>query len=134
MRVPADPEQWSDSSRKSVAYEFGRDEYADIHYLCWRCGVPAVYSAEDQRIDYEVLKAYISQRRYLCTDCWQQRRALEKRIEEHNARWKTDKRNLERDTKFLREWLEDLEALPGYGGRPNKAHIGRLRRLLEPSN
>lgn len=129
-RVFADPEKWSDSSKRSMAYEFGRDEYVDIHYLCFRCGVRAIYPACDQRIDYEVLGVYIARRRILCEACWNQRVATEERIHICESKWKAGSQNCRSDEGFLNAWLSDLEALPFYAGKRNRAHIAMLRRLL----
>ena len=129
-RVPANREQWSESSKRSLAYDFQSAEYSDLHYLCWRCGTPSVFLAEEQKKAYEIRKAYIWQRRFLCDQCWRERRALEKITRTSSAQWKTEKRTLQRDRKFVVEWKNALEELPKYGARKNGAIIAMLNRLL----
>lgn len=131
--VPVDPEKWSESSKRSVIYDFPPKEYGDINYKCWRCEASAVFTAEEQKQAFERRKAYIWQRRYLCGTCFSERQALERNIRRHSAKWEAQKRQLQRDIAFLKEWLQLLEAHPRYGGKRNEANINMLRRLLEAS-
>ena len=41
-----------------------------------------------------------------------------------------DRGTLLSDPGFLRQWLDVLESLPGYGGTNDEANIGMLRRLI----
>ena len=104
--------------------------YQDIHYKCARCRRDAVFSAVEQKVAFEGRKVYIWQRRSLCSECWSESRRIERRIRECQTRWRIDKRMLRRDSSFLRQWLELLEAHPNYGARKNNAGITMLRRLL----
>ena len=67
--VPSDPECWSEDSKRSVAYYFLPRPYRDKAYLCWRCRVPEVFTAADQKYAFEVRKVNISQQRVLCGMC-----------------------------------------------------------------
>lgn len=129
-RVHADPQQWSESSKKSLVYSFASDEYADIHYLCRRCGAAAVYPAEDQRLDYEVLKAYIWQRRNLCPKCWHESKAIAKQVRACEEKWGESKESLKKDAAFLSNWLQLLISYEAYGARPNSAIKNMLERLI----
>lgn len=52
--VPADPAQWGEKSKRSVAFQFNFvREYKDIAYKCWRCQTPSIFTAEDQKYTYE---------------------------------------------------------------------------------
>lgn len=42
--VLADPEQWSEQSKRSVAYVF-RKEYEDMAYNCARCKAACLFTA-----------------------------------------------------------------------------------------
>ena len=53
--VTADPTQWSDESKRSVAFHFRR-EYSDIPYVCWRCKAACVFTAQDQKYAFEIKK------------------------------------------------------------------------------
>ena len=132
-RVPADPEKWSESSKKSLAYElFAPDEYSDIHFLCWRCAKATVYPAEDQRLDYETLKAYIDQRRILCPECWKQSQTIANDIRVCEVKWSASKKSLRNNAGFLSQWLQLLVAREAYVPyKPNTAAKNMLKKLLK---
>lgn len=128
--VPSNPDVWSAKSKQSSIYShFPPESYRDIHYDCWRCKQPAVFTAEEQKHAFEVRKAYIWQRRSLCGACFRERVAVEREIAECRRRWAAERDALRRDTDFLRRWLALFEALPGYGGEWDSANITMLQRL-----
>jgi hypothetical protein len=134
--VPCDPEQWSEDSKRSVAYDFAPRPYRDKAYRCWRsgCGARDVFTAAEQKHTFEVRKAHISQQRVLCRACHREWVALEREAREHRRRWAAERQALSRDLGFLRQWLVVLEALPGYNGERDEGNIVMLRRLLgEPA-
>ena len=63
--VAADQEKWSEQSKQTISYHY-KQEYTDIEYSCWRCRAACVFTAQDQKYTYEVRKASIDQRRFLC--------------------------------------------------------------------
>ena len=128
--VPCDPEQWSDDSKRSVAYEFTPQAYQDKAYLCWRCRAPDVFTAAEQKHTFEVRKANISQQRVLCRECHREWVALERDAAECRERWEAERSALARDQVFLRRWLIMLEALPEYNAARDEANIVMLRRLV----
>ncbi len=129
--VPCDPEQWSEDSKRSVAYEFAPRPYLDKAYLCWRsgCRAPDVFTAAEQKHAFEVRKANISQQRVLCRACHQERVRLDREARACRDRWAGERTILTTDAEFLRRWLGLLVALPGYGGPWDEANIAMLRRL-----
>lgn len=130
--VPCDPEQWSEDSKRSAAYEFRPPRsYRDKAFTCWRCNAPDVFTAAEQKHKFEVLKANISQQRVLCRACHLEWVGLEKEAGECRRRWAGERAALRNDAEFLRRWLAVLEALPGYNGAEDKANVGMLRRLVE---
>jgi hypothetical protein len=129
-RSPVDASQWSRSSKQSSAFRAPPITYEDIQYHCWRCGNTAVFPAAEQKKAFEVRKASIWQRRVLCPECWEQRLKLERDIRDCQTRWRTQKRELQRDRQFLGMWLELLETYPKFAGRANHASIRMLQRLL----
>jgi len=131
--VPVDANQWSEDSKRSYVFHSPPASYEDIKYHCSRCGKSAVYSAAEQKLAIEVRKAYIWQRRTLCPECWSARQRIERGIRECQSRWRTHKRELQRDAGFLRQWLGLLETHPDYGGRKNHSGVTMLRRLLGAS-
>ena len=69
--VAADPEQWSDKSKRSRSYHKGATIcYYDEYYWCAKCGAACVFTAAEQKHRYESLKRYIFQRRKYCDACW----------------------------------------------------------------
>ena len=127
------PNHWSESSKRSGIFHTPPPHYEVIPYQCAQCGKAAVFTAADQKLAFEGRKAYIWQRRTLCSECWSERRRIEQGIRECQARWRTDKRELRRDAGFLTRWLGLLETHPNYGGRKNHAGIIMLQRLVHAS-
>lgn len=129
--VAADPSQWSEQSKYSVAFEFRR-EYVDIPYNCSRCGTDCTFTAQDQKHAFEVKKANINQRRKLCTACWAESHQLQAAISEHDVRWAAEKSDLRSNREFLSEWLELLlrwQQFEFY--KLDVAKISMLRKLLQ---
>jgi len=129
--IPCDPEQWSEDSKRSVAYEFRPARpYRDKAYVCWRCKAPDVFTAAEQKHTYEVQKANISQQRVLCRACHREWVRLESEAGECRRRWAAERATLRNDLEFLRRWLGVLEALPGYNGATDEANATMVRRLI----
>ena len=128
--VPCDPEQWSEDSKRSVAYEFAPQPYRDKAYRCWRCRAPDVFTAAEQKHTFVVRKVHIDQQRVLCRACHRTWVTLEREARDCRRRWSAERSALACDPEFLRRWLVVLEALPGYNGSRDEANIVMLRRLL----
>ena len=111
--VPADPSQWSEKSKQSVAYEFVR-EYKDIAYKCWHCKAECVFTAQDQKYTFEVKKASIDQRRRLCSSCWSEAHRIREALQSCEEKWAQSKKDLKTDRGFLSGWLEQLNLLETY--------------------
>ncbi|SRR5260370_6793726 len=107
------------------------ERYRDVHFSCWHCETPSVFTAEQQEQAFAVRQAYIWQRRMLCEICWRIRRDLETRARAYAAKWRVEKSRLMHDKHYLKAWLAALEELPGYAARRNAANIAMLRNLLE---
>jgi hypothetical protein len=128
--IHASVEKWSEGSQRKLAYVGAPTAYDDIHFKCYHCGHPTVFSADAQRETYEVKKAYIRQRRTLCQDCFVVRVAFEREVMNLSRRWKTERRAAEQSPEFLERWLHLLNELPRYGARRNTAHLAMLQRLV----
>lgn len=128
--IKTDPSQWSAKSRQTLAV-FYKKEYEDKKYFCWRCGTPAVFTAEDQKHSYEVSKNHIDQRRILCPSCWREANTLRKKLSRYQLRWSESKPVLRKDQRFLSRWLELLLQLEQYVPyRADKARKNMLAKLL----
>lgn len=129
--VAADPEQWSEKSKQSVAYGFKR-EYQDIAYKCWHCKADCVFTAQDQQYTFEVKKASIDQRRNLCATCWTESHRIRAALRDCETQWSEAKSQLQADKAFLGRWsslLVSLEAYVPY--KPDTAKKNMLAKLLE---
>lgn len=128
--APADPDLWSEQSRRSVSASWTK-EYRDIRYRCWRCKAEAVFSAQDQKYAFEVLKAPIDQQRVLCEDCWRKSVAITKHLKTFEERWRAEKPALRKNKEFLAAWLKLVEAREEYVAyKPDTAKKNMLRKLL----
>lgn len=130
IRVTADPEQWSRSSKQSYGYDAVK-YYEDISFNCWRCESPAVFTAEEQKHAFEIRKVYIWRRKLLCDDCWSKRQRIEDIINDSQAKWNTEKDKVRMDKAFLLQWLAALRSYPQYKGRSNHATIRMIEKLLK---
>lgn len=126
--VPADPEQWSESSKRS--YTVRPAHYEDIRFTCLRCGQTSVFTAEDQRETYEVRKAHIKVQRNLCATCFRERKQLEQRLQEYANRWQVERQTLSADRSFLEQWITLLEEHNRYGARHDAGNMRMVRSLL----
>jgi Probable zinc-ribbon domain len=128
--VPANPENWSEASKRSGTYDFPPTEYTDHKYNCTACSQPSLFTAEEQRKTYEERKAYIWQRRTLCQDCFRARLEVEAELDTVRLSWGREHEALQRDKKFLRRWVELLELHARYGARRDTGNEKMIRKLL----
>lgn len=125
---PANPEKWSDESKRSLSYVlFAPEGYADRNYRCYRCGKSAVFSAADQKYTYEVKKAYIHQRRKLCPDCWKPYQVIKHDIKVCEEQWVASKESLKNNADFLAHWLNLLLKYDAY--EPYKKNLSTQNML-----
>lgn len=130
MSTKIEREKWSESSKRSYAYHYGRAAYEDISYVCRKCLLKAVFSGEEQKESYEVKKHYIWQRRTLCGKCNGELYKLKIKNLALQERWAKEKKSLQGDSAFIGEWLAVLEQFPAYGSRIGGAMKERLKKLL----
>jgi Probable zinc-ribbon domain len=131
LSVLADPTQWSDKSKQSVAYGFTR-EYTDQPYRCWHCQTDCVFAAQDQKFTFEVQKASIDQRRTLCTECWSESNRIRAALRDCEEQWIAAREMLKIDRAFLVRWSELLVGLEAYVPyKPDTAKMNMLSKLLK---
>jgi hypothetical protein len=132
MKAPVDKEQWSESSKRSYAYDstgIPGEFYEDIAYTCLKCSTPSVFPGVEQKTAYEVKKNYVWKRRILCNVCFHRLEELKKKDQEFQKRWEQEKTVLSKDYRFLCDWLSVLKEVPSFGKRKNECMINMLRRL-----
>ena len=127
-------EKWSESSKRSYAYHYGRATYEDISYVCRRCSIGAVFTGEEQKEAYEVKKNYIWQRRTLCSPCNAELYKLKVKNLALQERWIKEKGSLQRDSAFIAEWLAVIDQFPAFGSRIGGSMGERLRKLLSSAS
>jgi hypothetical protein len=128
--VPADPEQWSEKSKQSVAFGFRR-EYKDTLYNCWHCQAASVFTAQDQKYIFETQKASIDQRRILCLACWIESNRIRALLRDCEEQWSLSKVQLQVDANFLDHWLGLLLTLEKYVPyKPDTAKKNMLSKFL----
>lgn len=128
--VPADVTQWSEKSKRSVAALFKR-EYTDTPYECRACGKSSVFTAEDQKLNCEVKKLSIDQRRVLCQECWVESNRIQSALKEKERQWAQSKQVLRHNKPFLNEWLALLVRLELFVWcKPDTAKKNMLLKLL----
>ena len=132
--MPVDKSKWSDSSKRSFAFEIPKEYYEDINYECRRCEKRTVYMAAEQKIAFEEKKAYVWQRRVLCPKCWEEKRNIELELRNSRLMWKENKSVLQEDRAFLQRWRALLIDHNMYGAKFNTAISRMLNRLLELSD
>lgn len=128
--IKADTSLWSDESKRSYAFDY-IVKYEDIPYECFHCKKSCVFSAEEQKHFYEILKKYYWNRRNLCSACLAIRRSYKNQIASCRDAWKENRAALTQDEIFLNRWLFLIENIWRYGENFDGANIKMLQRLLK---
>lgn len=128
MVVPADKSKWSEASKNSFSYDSCIEYYEDIPYHCYKCDAKAVFTAEEQKEAFEILKCYVWQRRVLCSECYTTLKSLEMKVTSFETQWKEETESSKPSASYIQEWLDLLTLLPSYGKRKNKAMIAHLSK------
>jgi len=131
--LPADPTLWSESSKRSYAIGYIQS-YQDIAYTCRGCNQNLVFTAADQKRAFEVDQVYIWYRPQLCEACHHKKQAILAMMNTYEARWKAQKREVQHDSAFLKEWLKLLIAYAQLGGPRNHSVIAMLHKLTTSSS
>jgi len=128
--IAANPDQWSEKSKQSVAFGFRR-EYRDEPYNCWHCKAASLFTAQEQKYTFEVQKASINQSRILCEVCWQESNRIRAALRTCEEAWTLSKVELKTDEAFLGRWLQLLLQLEQYVPcKPDTAKRSMLSKLL----
>lgn len=127
--VPANPSLWSEKSRRSRCAT-STTHYRDFHYKCWHCKTDAVFTARQQKYNYEVKKVYVDQKRSLCEACWRESTRIARELAHHDEQWATAKATLQADVAFLQSWLALLTRARMYSWRDDVAKRRMIEKLL----
>lgn len=130
VSVPTNPNNWSKETRQMTDRYGEPTHYFDEYYWCECCAAMAVFTAEEQRVAYEERKAYLCQRRTLCSTCHEHRTRIVSELKDIRALWRSDRSRLQADTQFLDRWLRLLHDHVKHGGAADESHMEMLGRLL----
>lgn len=128
--VPMDKESWSESSKNSFSYESCQGNYENIQYRCFKCKRDTVFTAKQQKQDYELKKAYIWQKRTLCEECYVALRALKQRITEFEGLWAQENESTKDSAPYIKDWVSCMELMPSYGKPLNQGMVASLTKRI----
>jgi hypothetical protein len=126
--VTVDTSQWSELSQRKLGYLSAPAVYEDLVFHCRRCKRADVFTAKQQKHEYEIKKAHTLRQRVLCGKCFQEKHQLIAAESDYAAQREQAGTT---DVPTLLQWIEVLELLVSYGVRRNTARINQLRRLAE---
>ncbi len=129
-KVPINKDAYSDASKNSLGHEFLGEFYEDIHYQCYKCQQPAIFTAIQQKKSFEIRKEYMHQQRILCRNCWLKLRQLKCEMQNIEQLYSLDKEKMKSDKEFLQEWLFILKEIPKFGKKTNTARIRFIEKIL----
>ena len=130
-KVPLNKAAYSESSKRSVGFEFLGEFYEDKSYMCKKCGKSTVFSAKDQKTTYEVKKQYMWQQRFLCDSCYKEMNHIKKELYEMEQYYCANKEQVLQDEAFLRKWLSLLNEYPTFWKKGNNSRIVFIKKALE---
>ncbi len=129
-KLPVNKDAYSESSKKSVGFEYLDDYYEDKKYRCKKCYKQDVFTAEEQKNTFEVKKAYMWQQRFLCNVCYQEMVEIKKELSEIETGYIKDKETVMCDKELLKRWLFLLKEYPKYWQRENTAQIAFVLKAI----
>ena len=130
MSVRINKDAWSEESKESLSYEFAKKYYENINYSCRKCKKNTIYSAEEQKRTYEILKCYIEKQRVLCGECYKKYNILVKKIKEYESLWAKETINSKKNATYLKKWLSAINEMSSYGKSKNEAMANNLLKLI----
>lgn len=122
---------WSEKSKRSYAYEMSDVFYEDIHFKCIKCKCNATFTAQEQKEAYEIKKQYISQKRKLCQQCFEEMLKLTFEIRDYQKRWASEPEANKSSATYLNDWHSALISISHYGKRKNYAIINMLSKYID---
>jgi hypothetical protein len=128
--APVDTNQWSEESKRRLHYLPAPNVYEDKVFACRRCGCKAIFTAEQQKREYEVKKANTLRQHVLCHTCFVAWHELGAESDLFSNRWQNDKAGFKKDPPAIKRWIEVLNLLPQYGGYKDAGRIRMLEKLF----
>jgi len=123
-------DDYSESSRKSVGFEYLGDYYEDKKYRCKKCYKQDIFTAEEQKKTFEVKKAYMWQQRFLCGLCYQEMSSIKKELIETDNKYLENKEVVLGNEELLKRWLFLLTEFPKYWQKEDTAKIAFVKKAI----
>lgn len=129
-QVPLNKEAYSESSKRSVGFEFLGEFYEDIRYQCEKCTKSTVFTAAEQKETYEVKRRYMWQQRFLCNECHGEMVDIKIELQEVEKYYCSNKKQSLQDREFLLNWLRLLNEYPTYWKNGNPSRVTFVKKAL----
>jgi peptide subunit release factor 1 (eRF1) len=97
---------------------------------CTKCGKTFLFTAEEQKIAFEINKEYISKPKHRCNECQLELEVIQNRERNLQLAWNENSKVLRADREFLNEWITILELIPTFRKKKNCSTITMLRKAL----
>ena len=128
-RVPVDASQWSPAGQRRLGYLSPPRYYEDRVFACRSCQCESIFTAVQQKQEFEVKKAHPLRQHILCRSCLSRKNELQEVNARYMASWSANRERMAADIPSLLAWLSVLQELPTFGVRRDSARIRMLERL-----
>jgi len=125
MRIKANKELWSDKLKGS--YDPEPCYYIDEEYECHYCKKKVVWSAKEQKHDYEVLKRGWGGRTF-CKPCHKEYLLIKEKLAKYRRMWASEKKENRKFVPYLKDYLISIKEYKKY---TNKGHDTGMETHLE---
>ena len=132
--IPLDRDNYSESSKRSVGFEYLGGFYASINYRCKKCYQSAIFTAIEQKESFEIKKKYMWQKRLLCNKCHKEMYLVKKELLDIYSSYCCNKKTLLMDEVFLSRWLLLLNEYPKYAQKGNPSRVKFVTKALNIPN
>lgn len=131
MKIAADKELWADELKKSHDfYNPDFDYYYDYRFTCRGCNKDKIWTAEEQKVHYEVLKK-VNAVSSLCNDCFIEYNKLKTKCRKFRAKWNEETEKSKKSASYIAEWLKTIQEYKKYTDKYDSGMEHRLARLLK---
>jgi hypothetical protein len=129
-RAPVDASQWSRAGQRRLGYLSPPRYYEDRVFACRSCQCESVFTAAQQKHEFEVKKAHPLRQHVLCQSCLLRKREIQEINARYLACWNESTEHFAKDVTSMLLWLAALQELPTFGARRDSARIRMLQRLI----
>ncbi|WP_196137830.1 zinc-ribbon domain containing protein [Aliikangiella sp. G2MR2-5] len=127
MKIAANKDLWADELKRSYDYYDPKfDFYYDYSYTCRGCGLDEVWTAQQQKHHFEVLKKLrgVSS---LCNQCFHKYNALKSRFRYFKEQREKETESSKKNAPYIQEWIDAIQEYKKY---TDKYDLGMEHRLI----